>query len=248
MTKQAHKLTVATNQPIQKKSFLARAYHRAFNMGALRPHAKTLLPYLNSPGGRFVEIGAGDGTSGSVTPYLEKALGWKGLLIEPWPHLFHRCRKNRKSSMALNVAASERLLRDSYIEIVGKPPAASVRKKLLQEAKERLEGKPIEPPIPGQQQRKKVHYVSTNSVDGILQRADFDSNIDLMVFNLTGYEDRALDGMDFENYKPTFLLIRTESEDVSLPNLPGFYQRIKASKHNDDTTFHLFRYSDFGVN
>ncbi|EDY81836.1 hypothetical protein VDG1235_1456 [Verrucomicrobiia bacterium DG1235] len=239
---------MATNQQIQKKGILTRAYHRTFNMGALRPHVKTLLPYFDSPGGKFVEIGARDGIKGSITPYLEKALGWKGLLVEPWPHLFHRCRKNRKSSVALNVAASERLLRDSYIEIVGMPPAASVRQKLLQEAKERLEGKPIEAPKPGQTQRKQVHYVSTNSIVGILERANFESNFELMVFNLIGYEARALDGMNFDRYKPTFLLIRTESDTISLPNLPPYYQRITASKHDDNTTFHLFRYSDFGAN
>lgn len=240
--------TVPTEQQTQSKSFLKRAYHRAFHMGALKPHAKTLLPYFNSTGGKFVEVGARDGLHESITPYLEKALGWQGLLIEPWPHLFHRCRKNRKSSVALNVAASERLLCDSYIEVVGLPPAASIRQKLMQEARERIEGKPIEAPIPGQAKAKQIHYVSTNSIEGILERAHFDKHFDLMVFNLVGYEAKALDGMNFDHYKPTFLLIRTESETIDLPNLPPYYQRIIASKHTDGTLFNLFRFSDFGVN
>lgn len=217
-------------------------------MGALRPHAKTLLPYFDSPGGRFVEVGARDGRKESLTPYLEKALGWKGLLIEPWPHLFLRCRKNRKASVALNVAASERLLRDSYIEVVGKPPVASIRQTLMQEARERVEGKPVEPPLPGRPKRKPVHYVSTNSVAGILERANFEPHFELMIFNLPGYEDRALDGMDFERYKPTFLLIRAESDNTRLPSLPPYYQRITASPHDETSSLHLFRYSDFGAN
>lgn len=217
-------------------------------MGALKPHAKTLLPHFNKPGGKFVEVGARDGLKESLTPYLEKALGWKGLLIEPWPHLFHRCRKNRRSSVSLNVAAAEQLLRDSYIEIVGMPPDASVRKTLIQEAKERLEGKPIEPPLPGQPKRKQVHYVSTNSICGILERAEFDQNFELMIFNLTGYEDRVLEGMDFQRFKPTFLLFRTYASDVDLPGLPTYYQKIVSSKHDGRTTLHLFRYADFGEN
>ncbi len=248
MTKQAYNSIVATKQQTKKKSFLARAYHRAFTMGALRPHVDTILPYLDCPNGKFVEIGARDGLKGSLTPYLEKALNWKGLLIEPWPHLFQRCRKNRKTSVSLNVAASEPLLRDSYIEIVGKPPSASVRKKLIQEAEERTQGRPIEAPIPGQSKRKQVQYVSTNSIAGILDRANFDKQFDLLVFNLTGYEDRALDGMDFDRYKPTFLLVRTDSTNVNLPGLPHYYQRICASKHDKHSVLHLFRYSDFGVN
>lgn len=248
MTKQAYNSTVATKQQTQKKSFLTRAYHRAFTMGALRPHIETILPHLDSPGGKFVEIGARDGLKGSLTPYLEKALGWKGLLIEPWPHLFQRCRKNRKISVSLNVAASERLLRDSYIEIIGKPPAASVRKKLIQEAEERTKGRPLEAPLPATAKKKKVHYVSTNSVAGILDRANFEKQFDLMVFNLSGYEDRALDGMDFDRYKPTFLLVRTFSANINLPGLPHYYQRICSSKHDERSVLHLFRYSDFGVN
>ncbi|MBK1878394.1 FkbM family methyltransferase [Pelagicoccus mobilis] len=248
MTKQALYSAVASNQQSKQKGPLARAFHRTFTMGALKPHAKTLLPYFNKPGGKFVEIGARDGINGSLTPYLEKALGWKGLLIEPWPHLFHRCRKNRKSSVSLNVAASEKLLRDSYIEIVGLPPSASVRKTLLQEAKERLEGKPIQVPLPNQVKRKQVNYVSTNSICGILERSNFDSNFELLVFNLTGYEDRVLEGMNFDRYKPTFLLFRTFSTNVNLPGLPHCYQKIVSSQHDGRTTLHLFRYADFGDN
>ncbi|MDQ8183617.1 hypothetical protein QEH57_23320 [Pelagicoccus sp. SDUM812005] len=239
---------MASKQQTKRKNFLTRAYHRAFTLGALRPHVDSILPHLDSPGGKFVEIGARDGLKGSLTPYLEKALDWKGLLIEPWPHLFQRCRKNRKTSVTLNVAASEKLLRDSYIEIVGKPPAASVRKTLIQEAEERLQGRPIAAPIPGQAKPKKVHYVSTNSIAGILDRANFDKQFELMVFNLTGYEDRALDGMDFDRYKPTFLLVRTQSTNVNLPGLPHYYQKICSSKHDERSHLHLFRYSDFGAN
>ncbi|MDQ8186021.1 hypothetical protein [Pelagicoccus sp. SDUM812002] len=239
---------MATKQQTKKKGFISLAYHRAFTMGALRPHAETIFPHLNSPGGKFVEVGARDGLKGSLTPYLEKVLGWNGLLIEPWPHLFQRCRKNRKSSVSLNVAASERLLRDSYIEIAGKPPIASVRKKLIQEAEARTQGRPLEAPRPGKAKPKKVHYVSTNSIAGILDRANFDKQFELMIFNLTGYEDRAMDGMDFERYKPTFLLVRTFSANINLPGLPHYYQKICSSKHNERSMLHLFRYADFGVN
>lgn len=238
---------IKTNQTVQI-SPLTRAFHRAFNLGALKPHVKTILPHLDSPGGTFVEVGARDGLKDSITPYLEKGLGWQGLLIEPWPHLYHQCRKNRKSSITLNVAASESLLRDSYIEIYGRPPSASVRLKLIQEAKERLEGKaPVTSP-PVSRDLKAINYVSTNSITGILDRANFETQFDLMAFNLIGYENQALDGLDFDRYQPTFLLFRTITKNISLPNLPPYYQRIVSSSHNDRTNLHLFRYSEFGAN
>lgn len=217
-------------------------------MGALKPHAKTLLPYFNRPAGHFVEIGARDGLKESFTPYLEKALGWTGILIEPWPHLYRKCRKQRKSSLCLNVAAVDHSLQDSYIEVSGLPPKSSIRRSLAQEACEREEGRPVEAPIPGRKKSTQISYITTNSLVGILDRAEFQESFDLMVFNLLGYENNALDGMDFERHKPTFILIRANEHTQALPNLPPYYQRIAASKHDRMSTMHLFRYADFGQN
>ena len=239
---------MSTAQNTQKKNFLARAYHRAFSLGALRPHATVILPFLDKPGGTFVEIGARDGLKKSLTPYLEKALGWQGLLVEPWPHLFHKCRKNRRRSVALNVAAVENDLKDSCIDLVGLPPDASIRRRLLQEAAERQSGKPLKPPVPGAAAPKRIHYVSTNSLGGILDRANFESSFDLIALNLLGYESKALEGMDFQKYKPTFVMIRAANDTRDLPNLPTYYERVASSPHDERSTLHLFRFADFGAN
>ena len=44
---------------------------------------KKLLKYLNYNNGFFIELGANDGLRQSNTYYLEKNLGWRGILIEP---------------------------------------------------------------------------------------------------------------------------------------------------------------------
>ena len=45
--------------------------------------------------GTFIEIGAHDGKSISNTWWLEKCLGWSGLLIEGHPLTFAKCQENR---------------------------------------------------------------------------------------------------------------------------------------------------------
>ncbi|MEM9160889.1 MAG: FkbM family methyltransferase [Verrucomicrobiota bacterium] len=220
-----------------------KGFHRLFSLGALRPHTQSILPYLDRPNGSFVEIGARDGGKNSLTPYLEKSLKWEGLLVEPWPHLFQKCRKKRKSA-TVNVAATERSLEDSYLEIIGRPPSASVRRELSKLANQNPDA-PIQPPA---QRGKQVYYINTDSIDRILKRSSFASDFELLALNLLGYENAALEGIDFSVYKPTFILVRVSAFTKVLPNLPLAYERVCTSPHDQRTSLVLFRYADFGPN
>jgi FkbM family methyltransferase len=51
--------------------------------------------FKNQRNGRFVEIGAHDGITGSNTYFFEKALGWTGLAIEPILDRYVELCKNR---------------------------------------------------------------------------------------------------------------------------------------------------------
>ena len=52
-----------------------------------------LSKYLNYKNGFYIELGANDGVFASNTYYLQKKLNWNGILIEPSPNLFTRCKK-----------------------------------------------------------------------------------------------------------------------------------------------------------
>jgi FkbM family methyltransferase len=56
--------------------------------------------------GVFVDVGARDGTIISNTLYLERALGWSGIAVEPHPDLFKTLDRTR-SCRCFNVAASD---------------------------------------------------------------------------------------------------------------------------------------------
>jgi FkbM family methyltransferase len=53
---------------------------------------------LDWRGGFFIEAGANDGLFQSNTALLEKSFDWDGILVEPSPAAFRRCRKNRRGS------------------------------------------------------------------------------------------------------------------------------------------------------
>ncbi len=63
-----------------------------------------LAPYLNFKNGFFIEIGGNDGYTQSNTYYLEKCLGWTGILVEGIPDLYTKCRALRTRSRVYNYA------------------------------------------------------------------------------------------------------------------------------------------------
>jgi len=65
---------------------------------------RKLQRYLNFRGGFFIEAGANDGYSQSNTYFLEKKLGWRGILIEGIPKLYEKCKKERTGSLVYNYA------------------------------------------------------------------------------------------------------------------------------------------------
>jgi FkbM family methyltransferase len=66
---------------------------------------RQIEPYVDYEGGYFVELGANDGLTQSNTYYFEKYRGWRGLLVEPTPHKFLSCAKNRSRRNHIACAA-----------------------------------------------------------------------------------------------------------------------------------------------
>ncbi len=66
---------------------------------------KKLEKYLDFDGGYFVELGANDGITQSNSLYFEKHRNWRGLLVEPAPQNFLKCRQNRSPSNSIYCAA-----------------------------------------------------------------------------------------------------------------------------------------------
>ena len=70
--------------------------------------------------GVFVDVGARDGRVISNTIYLEQALGWTGVAIEPHPDLFAKLRQTR-SCVCVNVAAGKQSATLEFIKLLEEP-------------------------------------------------------------------------------------------------------------------------------
>ena len=68
--------------------------------------------------GFFIECGANNGFRSDPTYYLEKILGWKGILVEPLPAAYEVCKQFRKKSTIFNCALVSHDYKDETIKLI----------------------------------------------------------------------------------------------------------------------------------
>lgn len=66
---------------------------------------RKLEKYVDYENGYFVELGANDGVTQSNSLYFEKYRNWRGLLVEPAPQNYLKCRRNRSARASIYCAA-----------------------------------------------------------------------------------------------------------------------------------------------
>ncbi|CAG0923041.1 unnamed protein product [Notodromas monacha] len=77
-----------------------------FDLSAAGQSKLVAKVFKNKTGGTYVEAGAHNGLSESNTVYLEMALGWTGLLVEPNPEYFQNLTRLRRRTRVLNACIS----------------------------------------------------------------------------------------------------------------------------------------------
>jgi FkbM family methyltransferase len=188
-----------------------------------------LKPYLNFERGYFIEAGANDGVAQSNTLYYEKYRKWTGLLIEPIPQLAAQCRQNRPRCAVENCAlVPSDYPRDTiemhYCNLMSlvkggmKDEAAS-----LDHIKRGCEVQGIstfELTVPAR--------TLTSVLDQHHPRA-----IDFFSLDVEGFELDVLNGMDFEQYQPKWMLVETRSRAELDAFLKPWYEIVGQLSHHD---------------
>src|SRR5262245_51853583 len=163
-------------------------------------HGEDLVLYEIFEGsldGFFIEVGAFDGVSYSVT-YILEALGWTGLLIEALPERFEQCRASRPRSRVVHAALGPRgssgtttfnAVQDSFGGMLSfhKPKPQHVAQ---------LDGAGI---------KRSAVTVPLTSMDELLR--EHKGAIDAAVIDVEGCEAEVLAGFDLLKHKPKVLMI-----------------------------------------
>lgn len=194
--------------------------HR-FSRPALSDLDRRMAAHLGPAPGVFLEIGANDGFTQSNTYYLERALGWSGILVEAVPSLYHRCRRLRRASRTVNTACVAPGA-PSEVEVVdldlmsvtlGQQDAADERARVSRGA-----GATI--------------TVPATTLSGVIDDCGHD-HVDFMSVDVEGAEVSVLSGLDLTRHAPTWLLVETAHPEAVTKLLGGRMVLVEQMTHHD---------------
>jgi len=162
-----------------------------------------LSKYLNFRHGVFVEAGGNDGISQSNTFFLEKGLRWQGVLVEAIPELYTKCKKNRSNARVFHGALvandyDGETLRMQYANLMSIAEGSMGEQDLKAHVKEGLECQHVD--------ESYSVDVRVLTFDKVLTEAGV-TKIDFMSLDLEGYEAQAMRGMNFDKFRPRYILI-----------------------------------------
>jgi len=188
-----------------------------------------LKPYLDFKRGFFIEAGAHDGITFSNTLYFEKYMKWRGLLIEPIPELAEQCKTNRPQSIVENCALVPFDYEHGDIEMRYCSLMSVVkggRKSLEDELDHIRRGCEV------QEIQSYELKVPARTLTSILDQHSI-QNIDFLSLDVEGFELSALKGIDFDKYRPKFILIEANYRDELDSYLHPLYEPIEVVFHED---------------
>lgn len=185
---------------------------------------KKMEKYLNYDNGFFVELGANDGISQSNTLYFERRKNWGGVLIEPTPHNYILCRKNRSAGNKIYCCActsfdyGEKFVEIAYSNLMSAPIG--------------LESDITDPMEHARTGKQFLNSSEDNFIFGALARplnsllieADAPANIDFLSLDVEGAEIEVLKGIDHNRFRFKYMCIenRNKANLVTYLNTVGY--------------------------
>lgn len=146
--------------------------------------------------GTFLEMGAGDGISASNSYYLEKALGWRGVLIEANPKYHPLLSQNRPDCHCIQACVSNGR---EVVDFIDQGGLSGIKRGISTRHESALASAP-------------VLRVETEPLQSILDRVEV-RHIDYLSLDVEGNELQVLESLDFSKTHVTVFGIEINPSD-----------------------------------
>jgi FkbM family methyltransferase len=166
-----------------------------------------LEKYLNYNNGYFIELGANDGVSQSNTLYFEKNRNWRGILIEPTPHNYLLCLKNRspENQFFCNACVSDDYT-EKFVEILFSNLMSTpigVESDIADTAGHAQFGVQFLKP----HERVFSYGAVATTLNKVLDQSNAPKTIDFLSLDVEGAEIEVLKGVNHDKYRFKHLLV-----------------------------------------
>lgn len=187
------------------KSFMKRMLRGKY--ASLNHLDRKLEKFVDYDNGYFVELGANDGVTQSNSLYFEKHRNWRGLLVEPVPHNFIKCRRNRSTRSDVYCAACvsfsypQEFVRIAYSNLMSIPVSMDSDIKDPHAHATKGQG------FLGQGETVFEFGALAKTLNSLLLDAAAPHLIDFLSLDVEGAELEVLKGIDHEAFRFKFMLV-----------------------------------------
>jgi FkbM family methyltransferase len=186
---------------------------------ALQEMEQKLHQYLPKRG-FFVEAGAHDGFTQSNTYYLERFLGWTGLLVEPVPEFYREAVTERPASRVVNCALVSPERAGQLIRVHHAGPMSIVAGARGDATADRAYlDLAAALPMPTEQYEVDVPGRTLSELLGEMHAPE----VDFLSLDVEGYEAEVLAGLDLQRHAPRHILVEAQN-DAAVARIEGQLQ------------------------
>lgn len=194
-----------------RRSLFERFGSDRYSHPSLHDLDRKLATWLPQRDGFFVEAGAYDGFIQSNTYWLERFRGWRGVLVEPVPHLVEQARRTRPRSRVVHCALVPPDHGESTAVIRYGGLMSLVKGARGQDAEEEkhlragdmhgLDDVAYDIPVPAR------------TLSSVLEESGAPKQIDLLSLDVEGFEASVLRGLELERFAPRFIVLEMDTPE-----------------------------------